>query len=65
MQEHITTYVANARVSTFGYELSQEGIDGGDIESAAKGLLDGICNGELADTVSFLGTPRVISRLMN
>ncbi|KAH8745456.1 hypothetical protein BGZ57DRAFT_808089, partial [Hyaloscypha finlandica] len=50
LQEHITTYVANARVSTFGYELSQEGIDGGDIESAAKGLLDGICNGGLADT---------------
>jgi len=43
--------LAHARVSTYGYELSEEGISAAEIDEKAKELLDSFCNGKLADTV--------------
>jgi len=54
LKETLPTYLAHARVSTYSYELSDEGVSATDIDQKAKELLDLVCNGKLADTVSQL-----------
>ena len=51
LQDYLPTTLAHARVSTYGYELSEEGISAAEIDEKAKELLDSFCNGKLADTV--------------
>ncbi|KFY46704.1 hypothetical protein V494_00368 [Pseudogymnoascus sp. VKM F-4513 (FW-928)] len=52
LKDHLPAYLANARVSTYGYELSEEGVSTAEIDAKAKELLDTLCDGKLAETAS-------------
>ncbi|KAI9770213.1 MAG: Ankyrin repeat domain-containing protein 44 [Geoglossum umbratile] len=50
LQDHLPAYLAHARVSTYGYELSEEGVSAAEIDAKAKELLDTFLYGKLAET---------------
>jgi hypothetical protein len=52
LQEFLPTYLPHARVSTYGYDLDEEGISAAEIDEKARKLLDVLCNEKLAETVS-------------
>lgn len=65
LKETLPAYLAHARVSTYSYELSEEGVSALEIDQKAKELLDHVCNGKLADTVSKLPADTLTYRIIH